>query len=79
MSDNRLTDGDIGSISTAASGSLNTPLQVLITSYTRGEEYSTHLALMDMGREVVDTLTMTWLSFHLPNIGREVVGSFTAL
>ena len=61
MSDNRLPDGDIGSISTAASGSSNTPLQVLITSYTRGEEYSTHLALMDMGREVMDTLT--WLSF----------------
>ena len=79
MSDNRLTDGDIGSISTAASGSLNTPLQVLITSYTRGEEYSTHLALMDMGREGVDTLTVTWLFYHLPNIGGEVVGSITVL
>ena len=73
ISDNLLPDGDIGSISTAASGSSNTLLQVLITSYTRGEEDSTHLALTDMGREVVDTLTVTQFFFHLPHIGRKVV------
>ena len=54
---------------------LNTFLQVLITSYTRGEEDNTR----QVGREVVDTLTVTQFFFHLPNIGRKVVDSFTVL
>ena len=46
-------------------------MQVLITSYIRGEEDSTHLALTDRGREVVDTLTVMQLFFISHNMGKD--------
>ena len=46
-------------------------LQVLITSYTRGEESSTHLALTDRGREAGDTLTMMQFFFISYNMGKD--------